>query len=159
MTKLAKRIRLVTLVTATLPFSVTCNGAKTEGSAQGKPVQASQNPSPKGGAEGQADAAATDAVCADELTDALDALEQNSNCDTVDDCELVSTLSWQLSEQSIGMDNGQVLLNKDAAQQDVTEAAAVLSACGGDLGPSDIGWEGTVVCEDKHCAAARDTSE
>lgn len=175
---LKKRIRLVSLVAASTALAcfVACNGASTEGSAQDTVAQTSQGgaepslaqggaePSlaqggaaqgfrdagPGGGVKGQLD---PDAACADELADALHALDQASTCDTSDDCELVSTLSWQLSEKSIGMDNGEVLLNKNAYQQSVIEAAAVLSTCGGNLGPSGAAWVGTVVCEDHHCTA------
>ncbi len=143
MTLLTKRIRAVILLatSSALPFFVACCGAKTEGSAQDT----------EGGAKGQPDA---DAACADELANALHALEQASTCDTADDCELVTTRSWQLSEMSIGMGNGQVLLNKDADQQGVIEAAAALSDCGGNLGPTHEGWDGPIACEDNHCTAA-----
>ena len=170
---LEKRIRLVSLVadSTALPCFSACNGARTEGSAQDTAAQTSAqggaDPGPAqggaaqgfrdagrgGGAEGRPD---PDTACADELADALHALEQGSTCDTADDCELVSTRSPQLSEKSIGIANGQVLLNKDAYHQGVIEAAAVLSACGGNTGPNNLGWDGPIVCEDGHCAAGSD---
>lgn len=146
------------VATSMLAFFGACNDAGSDGSTQG-----SQKQEPREG--GCADGAAPDAVdadrcdadlsCADELATALRLLNENSSCDTADDCELVSTLSPQLSERSIGLDNGQVLLNVDADPQSVIDAAAALSACTGNLGPSSVGFDTeSIVCQNNRCSAA-----